>query len=612
MSSPMALEKDFLFDSYGLEEHPDSEPGAINTRLGRQVSISTPRTPSQTHRSIRDVAIGFLLATAFWVTPWIFRHASLSSTRDLLQDIVGHHHHHKHHHHHDHHHHDHHHHGTPDPFPSGDEIGFEGPTKTGSEPFAAVTAIVSPRLESYYPLVSPIEGSTIKDFDPLRSWGYLSPFHSLPHDAFGLESSSAKIPPTCELEQVHLLHRHGARYPTRSKEPAGFAERLKHAKGYKATGKLKFLNTWEYQLGYEILTPFGRNQLFNLGVGFRQKYGHLLDRLKKSTKKLVYRTTSQNRMLSSALHFAGGFWGIPSESKYHQSIIVEAKGFNNTLAPYHTCKNGQGSSDTFAAAILANWSEIYLADTLPRLQADLDGYTLTFKDVLSMQQLCAYETVSLGWSSFCELFTPEEFKGFAYHSDLEFWYTFSFGSPVAAAIGKGWVQELLSRLTQTRMTEFDSSVNSTLHSNPVTFPLDQPIYVDATHDTVISCIVVALNLTTLASEGPLPTTYIPEKQSFVSSHISPFAGNLQAQVATCDGEKQIRFLLNDAPVPLTGVEGCGQNPQGFCSLQTVVTSLGRRMKEIDYAYDCDTEHDYQPPIGGGGIVDGRPPHRPSS
>lgn len=58
---------------------------------------------------------------------------------------------------------------------------------------------------------------------------------------------------------------------------------------------------------------------------------------------------------------------------------------------------------------------------------------------------------------------------------------------------------------------------------------------------VISCIIVALNLTTLASEGPLPTTYIPKQQSFVSAHISPFAANLQAQVVTCDGEKQIRW-----------------------------------------------------------------------
>ncbi|EGG09376.1 uncharacterized protein MELLADRAFT_77108 [Melampsora larici-populina 98AG31] len=591
MDFPRDVEKDSLLDLYGLRTPPLSidETNEIQTEalLRPRLSNRTRTVPSQTYRTLRDVTIGFMLASAVWVTPWMVARTDWSCARRLLHHLFDH---------------------SNNPFPSGDHIGYAGPARAGSEPFAAVTAKVPPQLESYFPLVPP-QSNKSNDFDPIRSWGYLSPFQSLPHDTFGLESATAKVPPTCELEQVHMLHRHGARYPTSSKEPAGFANRLKAAKGYKATGQLEFLNNWKYGLGIEILTPFGRNQLFNLGVGFRQKYGHLLDRMTDSTKKLVFRTTSQNRMLHSALNFAAGFWGIPFESQYHQSILIEAKDFNNTLAPYFTCDNGKEASGTYVSEILANWSAIYLADTLPRLQADLDGYTLTFKDLVSMQQLCAYETVSFGWSSFCELFTPEEFKGFAYYSDLAFWYAYSFGSPAAAALGKGWVQELLSRLTKTNIAEFDSTVNSTLHLNPVTFPLDQPIYVDATHDTVISCIIVALNLTTLASEGPLPTTYIPEKQSFISAHISPFAANLQTQVVNCDGEKQIRFLLNDAPVPLTGVKGCEINSQGFCSLQTVVDSLTERLNEIDYNHDCNTEHGYKPPVGGGGIVDGRPPRR---
>ncbi|KAA1075154.1 hypothetical protein PGT21_030059 [Puccinia graminis f. sp. tritici] len=188
-----------------------------------------------------------------------------------------------------------------------------------------------------------------------------------------------------------------------------------------------------------------------------------------------------------------------------------------------------------------------------------------------------------------------------------FWYAYSFGSPTAAAIGKGWVEELVSRLTQQPIQNFDSSTNSTLDSNPVTFPLDQPIYVDATHDTVISCIVVALNLTSLASEGPLPTRVMPKKQSFVSSHISPFAANLHAQVVECEGGKKIRFILNDAPVPLTGLRGCPEDAEGFCPLPIAIEALQARIKEIDYQNDCNGEDGYAPPFGGGGIVDGRPP-----
>ena len=63
---------------------------------------------------------------------------------------------------------------------------------------------------------------------------------------------------------------------------------------FKATGSLAFLNDWTYPLGAEVLTPFGREQLFQLGVSFRVKYGRLLDKMKK---RPVFRTTSQDRMV---------------------------------------------------------------------------------------------------------------------------------------------------------------------------------------------------------------------------------------------------------------------------------------------------------------------------
>jgi hypothetical protein len=52
--------------------------------------------------------------------------------------------------------------------------------------------------------------------------------------------------------------------------------------------------------------------------------------------------------------------------------------------------------------------------------------------------------------------------------------------------GIGYVQELVSRLTKTLITNFDTSVNSTIVNNTVLFPLDQPIYVDASHDTILT------------------------------------------------------------------------------------------------------------------------------
>lgn len=44
----------------------------------------------------------------------------------------------------------------------------------------------------------------------------------------------------------------------------------------------------------------------------------------------------------------------------------------------------------------------------------------------------------------------------------------------------------MARLTQTPLTNFSTTLNRTIDESNVTFPLNQPIYVDATHDTVIT------------------------------------------------------------------------------------------------------------------------------
>jgi len=73
-----------------------------------------------------------------------------------------------------------------------------------------------------------------------------------------------------------------------------------------------------------------------------------------------------------------------------------------------------------------------------------------------------------------------------FHADLDFWYGQGPGNPVTAAQGIGYVQEVVARLTQTPIAVHNSTTNSTLSNNPTITPLNQPIYVDVTHDTVMS------------------------------------------------------------------------------------------------------------------------------
>ena len=136
--------------------------------------------------------------------------------------------------------------------------------EAGDEAAELATATAEPKLTAAFPLLNP---TTFKNksasFNVLRQWGNLAPMFSV--DSFGLPHASQLIPEGCELTQVHLVHRHGARYPTSGSPPAAFAAKLHNATvlgtGFTATGDLAFLNTWTYKLGAELLTPFGRKQM---------------------------------------------------------------------------------------------------------------------------------------------------------------------------------------------------------------------------------------------------------------------------------------------------------------------------------------------------------------
>ncbi|KAJ6603264.1 phosphoglycerate mutase-like protein [Mycena vulgaris] len=490
-------------------------------------------------------------------------------------------------------------------FPDASQVGYGGPTATGDEAGAIATAPAVALVDTLFPLIKPATSDKKPAFNVLQHLGSLSPFQSV--ESLGLSGASARVPNGCKITQVHLLHRHGARYPTSG--GSSFAAALHAAAtstGFNASGPLGFLDTWTYKLGAETLTPFGRSQMFNLGMGFRVKYGELL----KEAKDLpVFRTTSEARMVDSALNFAAGFFGVQSyKDDYHQLIELDQGELviNSTLAPWNcpitnTDVAGFGSDQAF------KWAEIYLVPAQKRLSPFISGIELSISQLFSMQSLCAYETVALGYSAFCGLFTEEEWKGYSYFFDLEFWYSFGPGAPFASAMGIGWVQELVSRLTQTRITDFDTTVNGSLVSSPVTFPFGQPIYVDATHDTVVSAIITALNFTTLAANGPLPTDRIPANQTYFASKITPFGANLVGQVLSCPASEHpshIRWVLNDAVVPLTGIQGCKENKDGLCELGSFVDGMKRRIAEVDFAFDCFGNYTMPQPDE---IIDGRYP-----
>ncbi|KAG1849295.1 phosphoglycerate mutase-like protein [Suillus subalutaceus] len=437
----------------------------------------------------------------------------------------------------------------PSMFPSS--VGYPGPTQAGAEPGVAATAPSYPLHSGLVHLVSPTRFSQdnakagTKDFDIFRSWGSLSPWYSIQRGKFA--------PDTCNITGVHLLHRHA-----RGTGPGGFALNVT------ATGPLSFLD--------DCCTTSG--------VSMRMRYGFLLKNFSETNTLPVFRTESQTRMLNSAQNFALGFFGYPLEGQYQQQIMIEAEGFNNTLAPYRSCANNDVPSGGYRGQPYADaWKAVYLKDTVPRLQQYLDGFELDVEDVYAMQELCAFESVALGYSKFCELFTEKEWEGFDYSYDLNLWYGVAWGSPVGRGEGIGYVQELVSRLTQTPIETHNSSTNATLH-NAVTFPFGHsPLF------------LTALNISSFAAMGPLPTDRIPERRTFRTAELAPFATNVQFQLLSCSTEHdpQIRVIVNDGVTPLANLKGCRDHPDGMCSIHAFIDAQKENIRSTDWDFVCNAD-----------------------
>ncbi|KAL7622322.1 hypothetical protein AAE478_007826 [Parahypoxylon ruwenzoriense] len=484
-------------------------------------------------------------------------------------------------------------------FPPEAEVGFPGPTPTGLQPAAIQTAPAYPHNQgqtNQFPLVAPQPHGQSKSsgkVDITKYWGNLSPWYSLPSADYGLPDANPLAPEDCSVTQVHLLYRHGARYPTSGAAPAQFASKIANAskKGLEVQGDLAFLSDWTYKLGAELLTPFGRSQNFLLGVQYRQLYSHLLNNFTEAGTIPVFRTESQDRMVKTAENFAAGFFGVPEYlDQVNIEILVETPGVNNSGAPYEVCNNSNiADRGSIGSSLASHFANDAFNATLARLNEQVSGLNLTPSDIVAMLQLCSYETHALGYSAFCGLFSEEDFLNYEYYYDLSFYYNNGPGSPVAAAQGKAYLQEFVARFTG-EYPEAWSALNQTFDNSSTYFPLNQSIYADATHEVVVLDTLTAFNLTALFRGSPLSPTENRRQNSFVASKIVPFATHFTVQVLECAAyqpTKQMRFIVNDAVIPVAdSYPGCSADPHGLCAFDTVVSVLKDRIDEIDFDYDC--------------------------
>jgi len=410
-----------------------------------------------------------------------------------------------------------------------------------------------------------------------------------------------------------MLSRHGSRYPTSGANVEELGRKLAGAKGkFKASGALAFLNDWRYQLGYEILVPRGRQELFDSGV----LHSYMYSQLYKPGSKIIARTTTQDRMLKSAENFMAGFFGLEWTNNATLELIIEQPGFNNSLAGYIGCPNSY--KDRAGQNATVDWVMKYLDNATKRFQGMLEGLDWDVADTYAAQNMCPYETVAYGFSRFCDLFTYEEWVGFGYSIDLIFSGGSGFQSQTGRAVGLGYQQEVIARLKNQTLGYSHSQINITLDNNTDTFPLNQSLYFDFSHDTNIVSVLTAFGLTQFAE--PLKPDKYPGEHNFTVSHLVPFGARLDIEIirtpkpvkadrsgyeeATGGGEtKYIHFILNQRTIPLgwSFPECDAARSDGWCELDTflrVQEKMAGQAKFDEACYGDFQEKEFGPLTNG--------------
>ncbi|KAF8653453.1 hypothetical protein AX16_003928 [Volvariella volvacea WC 439] len=435
-----------------------------------------------------------------------------------------------------------------------------------------------PPLPSFAPnQVSTYDQVPFLSFDQYHLWAHLSPYHPV--------KPYQPPPKGCKATQVNLIQRHGARFPTTgaSMRIKTVVDKLKNAQAY-LDPRMAFMEDYVYDLGANDLVEFGAIQSRDSGIEHLRRYWNII-----STDNIPFvRASGSERVILSATNWTLGV-ALASNNIYRPQLsVILPENLNDTLDDSMCPAAGDSDVQT------EQWLDIYGPPIAARLNAWAPGANLTGDDIFDLISLCPFDSVAKQtFSPFCALFTEEDLEGFEYNGDLDKYYGTGYGQPLGPVQGVGYINELIARLTNSPVRD-NTQTNSTLDSDPATFPLNRTFYADFSHDNQMIAIYSAMGL--FMQKRAIDPVRPKEGRSWRVGWLVPFSAQMVTERLECvvdevegaehhpdhhhrrrrhrDDDKgetrtYVRILVNDAVQPL---EFCGGNEDGLCELDRFVES----------------------------------------
>lgn len=426
-------------------------------------------------------------------------------------------------------------------------------------------------------------------FDPLQHLAGIAPYFESEDPP-----KSPSPPQGCNVTKAAYLVRHAAinandfDYESYL-EP--FIDKLNNHTNinWSSTPELSFLSSWiPPQLPeQEQLTRTGKLEAAQLGVSLSYKYSNL------RIPQRVW-SSSAERTVKSAQSLIRGL-----ETEDNQINLVQVyegdEAGADSLTPYSSCPAYSSSTGSKQSS---QYSKLYTAPILARLNAQAGGFNFTTDDVTAMFEMCGYETVIRGSSPFCslDLFTPDEWLSFEYANDIMYFYNTGYGNPLSGVIGFPWLNSTMNLLTSPSSSS------------------DQDLYISFTHRELPPTVLVAMGLfnntqfsSNAAINSTMPLTQINYNRAWISSHFLPFLANIAIEKMDCSANYYVsqtqkqssssssggddtyyRVLVNNAPQTLPG---CYDGPAESCSSGGLKSWLAGRAAMFEgFGQRCDVDY----------------------
>ncbi|KZF20862.1 phosphoglycerate mutase-like protein [Xylona heveae TC161] len=412
----------------------------------------------------------------------------------------------------------------------------------------------------------------------------------------GVISRNIAAPESCEVEQVHMMSRHGERYPTKGAgtKMIKLLDRIK-ASGVKLKGDLGFVNDWKFfsddtDSNFEQLTSTGQYagtlETFTTGVKLRTRYEHLLKSSSGSNVTRVFAAGSQ-RIIDTASYFSEGFFTRQAQNSTTLIVIPETDDLGaDTLTPGVTCfdyVNDTQSGHDQGKRQLFEFTHTYLPAISDRFHRQNPEIHFTEEEIYSMQEMCGFELLVRGSSPWCDVFTHREWRNFEYARDILHYYRGGPGNPFGPTMGWLWL----------------NATANLLHAGPSAGPL----YFSFVHDGDIVPMLAAFNI--FPDKHHLPLHRVAKHRTWRTSQVTPMGGRIILERLRCSAgddssndfelkakkrssdandEIYVRLNINDGIVP---IPSCDSGPGYSCPLDDFLELVRRRGEEVgDFREKC--------------------------